>query len=147
NDALSDLEREKLSLKDIENKLDNSQKSVEQREIEQQDLKTSQETSEDKLQELMGSFASISEEATKLEAQLADALKALDNIQSTVEITPDQKATIDELTAALEEAGSLLRDLLMEYQALNERLEMLQTQHDDLEDEYTRLVEQQLGEL
>jgi hypothetical protein len=38
-----------------------------------------------------------------------------------------------------------LRDLIIDYQGLNERLDNLKGQHADLENEYTKLVEQQLG--
>ena len=52
----------------------------------------------------------------------------------------------EDLNRALSDGGALLRDLITEYQSVNERLDMLRIQHEDLEEEYTKLVEQQLGE-
>jgi predicted nuclease with TOPRIM domain len=61
-------------------------------------------------------------------------------------MTQSQREMFLGLQSTVEEAGARLRDLLMEYQTVNERLNMLRQQHSDLEEEYTRLVEQQLGE-
>ena len=80
-----------------------------------------------------------------LEQELAASLKELDALVVDVPMTPDQRTVFQELLNALTAAGSRLRDLITDYQAVQERLESLKLQHNDLEDEYTRLVEQQLG--
>jgi predicted nucleic acid-binding Zn-ribbon protein len=60
-------------------------------------------------------------------------------------MTADQKAVFQALSDTLSSASSRLRDLIIDYQGLNERLDNLKGQHADLENEYTKLVEQQLG--
>ena len=63
-----------------------------------------------------------------------------------VQLTDAQKAVLQELSNTLTNSGSVLRDLLTEYESINERLNMLKLQLNDLEDEYTKLVEKQLGQ-
>ena len=140
------LANEKENLKEIERKLESSQKLVEQKEAVQQDLKSGKLEDEQKMAELMASFEDISAESVSLEQQLANSMKNLDQILAEVQLTTDQKAVLQELQGALTASGARLRDLIMEYQTSNERLEALNSQHKDLEEEYTRLVEQQLGD-
>ncbi len=142
----ADLTKEKNSLKEIENRLDVAQKNVEQKEAAQQELKTAREEEEAQLQELLTKFEDISTESVSLEQKLAASMKNLDQLLEEVELTPDQRGAFQDLQNALTNAGAQLRDLLMEYTTVKERLQVLQQQHKDLEEEYTRLVEQQLGE-
>lgn len=144
--AQTDLEREKGTLKEIENKLGSAQKLVEGKESKQQDIKSAKMEDEVKLQELLANYENLSTEAIALEQRLAASLKNLDSIMDEIELTQDQKGVLQELSNALTNAGSRLRDLLTEYEQVNQRLEALRQQHVDLEDEYTKLVEQQLGD-
>ena len=73
-------------------------------------------------------------------------MKNLESILGEVTLTDDQKAELDKLNDALSSAGENMRTLITEYESVNERLKMLREQHEDLEEEYTKLVEQQLGE-
>lgn len=142
----AELEAEKHALKEIESKLNKAQDNVENKEGQQQALKTAREEDEQRLEELMSTFSTISEESRQLERRLADSLKELDRMLEELELTADQRDVLDELSKALTAAGGLLRDLITEHAALYERLDQLRQQHRDLEDEYTKLVEQQLGE-
>lgn len=146
DDLKSQLEQEKTALTETESKLETSQKTVEEQETIQQDLKSAKEEDEKKLEELLANCSKVSEEAVDLEQNLAEALKSLDNMLEQLDLTADQKAVMEEFSKALASAGGILRDLITEHNSLIERLNSLQEQHEDLEDEYTRLVEQQLGE-
>lgn len=146
NTAKSTLENEIATLKDLETKLDSSQKNVETKEFAQQELKSAKEEDETKLAELMAAYNDVSNAAIELENELAQSLKNLDQILEELNLNDDQRVVFDELSDALTTSGSLLRELITEYNSTNERLKTLQEQHEDLEDEYTRLVEQQLGE-
>ncbi len=145
-DESTQLEKEKIRLKEVETKLESAQKLVETKEGQQQETKSSREEDEQKLRELMAAYTDISSESIGLERKLAASLKNLETIVSEVKMTDDQKAVLNDLLNSLTEGSSRLRELLTEYQVVNERLEMLQQQHGDLEEEYTKLVEQQLGE-
>ncbi|MCB0352565.1 MAG: hypothetical protein KDD64_03545 [Bdellovibrionales bacterium] len=142
----SELEKEKKALADLEQQLDTAQTTVEEKEAHQQELKSSREEDEIKLEELLGNYAEISSESISLEQRLAQSMKNLDALSEEIELTEDQKAVLDELGSSLGKAGENLRNLLMEYETVNERLNLLREQHEDLEEEYTKLVEQQLGE-
>ncbi|MBX7145176.1 MAG: hypothetical protein K1X79_12045 [Oligoflexia bacterium] len=144
--ALGDLEKEKATLKEIENKLDTAQKAVGEKETAQQDLKSAKAEDENKLQDLLTKHADLSNEAIGLEQKLAQSLKNLDALLNELQLTQDQRAMLQEMQNAVTSASARLRDLIAEYSGVNERLEALKQQHLDLEDEYTKLVEQQLGD-
>ena len=77
--------------------------------------------------------------------KLALSLKNLEELLAGTDLTPQERDIVSEFNESLVSAGARLRDLMTEYQVVKERLEGLQGQFKDLEDEYTRLVEQQLG--
>ncbi|MBX7137272.1 MAG: hypothetical protein K1X83_04740 [Oligoflexia bacterium] len=142
----ADLEKEKEGLKALEPKLDQAQKNVEEKEGYQQELKTAKEEDELKLKEISEAYGDMSSQSVALEQQLASSLKNLDAIMNDLQLTADQRAVLQELSNSLSNSGSVLRDLLMEYDSINERIGNLQLQLKDLEEEYTKLVERQLGE-
>lgn len=137
-------EQEKLKVVDA--KLVTAQKMVEEKEAQQQELKSSKLEDETKLQELMSRYEALSSESVALEHELATSLKSLDGISKDIATSPQLKIICDELTNSMTNASARLRELLSEYQVVNERLTVLTGQHRDLEEEYTKLVEQQLGE-
>ena len=94
----------------------------------------------------MEGYDSCASESVALEQRLAQSLKNLDSIIDQLQLTQAQKASLTDLSNAATSAGGRLRDLITEYETLNERLKTLTQQHQDLEEEYTKLVEQQLGE-
>ncbi len=145
-DVLATIAKEREALKETESKLDNAQKSVETKETAQQEMKTAKEEDEAKLQDILARYANNQQESISLEQKLAESLKSLDAFVDESSLTADQKAVVQEVQNVLTSAGSRLRDLLMEHEATNQRLLALQTQHLELEEEYTKLVEQQLGE-
>lgn len=142
----TNLQKERDNLKQVEAKLDNVQKTVEGKEAEHQEMKTTKEENEGKLAELLSQYETISAESIELEQQLAESMKSLDSIMESLPADDNQKAILQELSDTLTNSGSRMRDLLTEYNMVKERLDALSQQHSDLEEEYTRLVEQQLGE-
>jgi hypothetical protein len=60
-------------------------------------------------------------------------------------MSPDQRAVFQELTNALTTASAQLRDVIVDYQSVHERLSAMRSQYTDLENEYTKLVDLQLG--
>jgi chromosome segregation ATPase len=142
----ADLENEKATLVTVEKKLASAQKEVEAKEFQQQEVKAAKEEDENKLAELLSNFKDLSSESIELEQKLAQSMKNLDKILSEINVTEDQRAVLNNLNDSLTSAGSLLRELITESEMVNERLKVLKEQHSDLEEEYTRLVEQQLGE-
>lgn len=144
--AKHELESERNALKEVEPKLDQAQKAVEEKESQQQDIKSAKDEDELQLKNLLETFGVQSAESVSLEQELANSMKNLDAIIAERQLTDNQRAMLDELARTMSSTGSTLRDLLMDYETLHERLTNLQTQLNDLEEEYTKLVEKQLGE-
>ena len=142
----TELVGEEQKLKSVEGRLDSAQRNVEQREATQQEIKSAKDNEESLLEDLKAKYNEYSTEAISLEQRLAQSLKNLDKMMSEIELTQDQRASLEALSESLTTSGGRLRDLLSEYQVVSDRLSMLQQQHIDLENEYTKLVEQQLGE-
>ncbi len=142
----SALEQEKGKLKEVEAKLDAAQKNVEGKEAHQQELKTAKEEDENKLRDLLANYQTLSDESIALEKRLAASMKSLESIIAESSVSDEQKQVLNDLLTTVTDASSRLRELLTEYQLVNERLSMLNQQFADLEEEYTKLVEQQLGE-
>ena len=141
-----EVENQRRVLKEFEAKLEGAQSQIEAKETSQQELKTSRREDEERLNQLLASFKDISHESITLEQRLAASLKNLDGLMAGMTLTPDQRATLMELQNVMVSSGGRLRELITEYEAVKNRLEVLRQQHKDLEEEYTRLVEQQLGE-
>lgn len=140
-----ELTKESDTLKAIEVKLRDAQKIVEGKEGQQQEMKSVKVKDEMTLQGLMTRYNDISDESRTLEQRLAQSLKNLDTIFSEFTLTQEQRKHLSDLSETLTAAGDRLRELLTEYETVKERLDMLSAQHADLEAEYTKLVEQQLG--
>ena len=141
-----EVEGQRRVLKEFETKLEGAQGQIEAKETSQQELKTSRREDEERLSQLLASFKDISQESIALEQRLAASLKNLDGLMVGMTLTPDQRAVLMELQNVMVSSGGRLRELITEYEAVKNRLEVLRQQHKDLEEEYTRLVEQQLGE-
>jgi chromosome segregation ATPase len=139
------LEAQKQLIKELEVRLEAAQKDVEAKEGAQQEMKSAREEDEKRLSEIMTAYETYSSQSVSLEHELAASLKNLDTMIVEVPMTADQKAVFQELSNALTSASARLRDLFVDYQAVQERLEGLKGQHADLEEEYTKLVEQQLS--
>jgi len=140
------LASENAALKVIEEKLHGAQKIVEGKETQQQEVKSVKVKDEVMLQGILARYNDVAEESKALEQRLAQSMKSLDAILSELNLTQDQRKHLSDLSDLLTSAGERLRELLTEYQTVKERLNMLNLQHADLEEEYTKLVEQQLGE-
>lgn len=137
--------QERRSLERIESKLEVAQREVETKESQQQEIKSAKYENEAVLSNLLANYAEVSNESILLEQNLASSLKHLDSILNELELSQEARALLEALSEALSEAGSRLRDLITEYDGVKKRLDLMQQQHHDLEEEYTKLVEQQLG--
>lgn len=136
---------ERETLRKIETTLEGAQKDVEQKELEQQELKISQKEDEQRSLDLQVQFNQINEESKQLELNLEDSLKDLSELVNELEEGSKLRVGLEELSRSVEDAASLLRELFLEYKAVNERVQMIANQQRELEEEYTRLVEQQLS--
>jgi uncharacterized protein YoxC len=139
------IEQENTRLLDLEKRLEELQTNVEGRESTHQEMKTSKEEDELLVEEFISNYPVMSDEAISLEQQIAQHMKHIDKGVEDLSASDDIRPLLLQVQETLQLAGALMRSELMEYQSTKERLDGLQGQHGDLEDEYTRLVEQQLG--
>jgi len=139
------LESQKAEREMLELKLAGAQTDVVNREAAHQELKTVKREDEVVLQEVVSNYHDISTESVSLERRLADSLKSIDKMTAEVALTADQRAVFEALSNALTTASTQLRDVIVAYQNVYERLAALQGQYSDLENEYIKLVELQLS--
>lgn len=130
---------------DLEAKLKTTQDSVKEKEEKQQALKASKLEEESKLADIVASYEVLSGESVKLEKKLAESMQQLDSLENEVQMTEKQKDALHKLSSVLSGAGERMRELITEYEAVHQKVVELQKQYVDLEDEYKRLVEQQIS--
>lgn len=142
---LTTIAEQRSLLETISQRLEKSRIAVEERELAQQEARAMREEDEVVIAQVTSNYTHFSTESVTLEHTLAESLKTLDVMTSELQMTPDQQAVFSELSNALTSASAQLRDVIVDYQNAHERLENLRSQHKDLEAEYSKLVEQQLG--
>lgn len=144
NEAQSKMNEEKDKLEEIEKRLKVAKKKMEEKEILQQELKTSKEEDEKELQALLSDYEKNSSESRVLEKVLADQMKILEEHSRNQEYSNIQRDFFNTLNETLEESSSNLCSVITEYEQMYERLSALKKQLTDLEVEYAKLVESKL---
>lgn len=139
------LQEQRDKLHETEARLAKAQQEVINRELSQQEIKTARQEDEKKLVEVMANYQDFSSQSVALEHKLAQTLRNLDSMIAENPMSADQRALFQELSNALTNASAQLRDVIVDYQSVYERLEALRSQYSDLEKEYTKLVDLQLG--
>jgi septation ring formation regulator EzrA len=142
---LTTIAEQRSLLETISQRLEKARIDVEERELAQQEARAMREEDEVIIAQVTNNYSLFSTESVTLEHTLAESLKTLDAMTTELQMTPDQQAVFSELSNALTSASAQLRDVIVDYQNAHERLENLRSQHKDLEAEYSKLVEQQLG--
>jgi chromosome segregation ATPase len=129
----------------LEDRLRSQQLIVEQLELSQQQVKSARAEDENALRAIMEEFSAIESEAGELESQLAQSQAEIEHLLREVELTKAQRSAIEDLQASLKTASEMLRQLLDEYHDAQDRLTQVTRQQNDLETEYSRLVEKLLS--
>jgi Skp family chaperone for outer membrane proteins len=141
----TNLNDQRNNFKGIEEKLDKAQKAIEQKEAKHQEVKTASLEDDLKLAQLQTECESILAEMSDMERSIANKMKQLDDMLSEVELTKGQRDYLTTLSDALSQAGESIRTFTLEYQGVKERILEMQQNLTDLEMEYIRLVETNLG--
>ena len=145
-EAQVSLDTQKRLLKEVESKLEEAQKTIEEKEAYHQSMKSARAEDEEKVTVLLARFDDIAAESISLEQRLAASMKSLDQMMTEIQLTQEQAAMFADIQNTLTDTSSQLRQLYIEYEAIKKRIDTLNAQLEDLEGEYTKLVEQQLGE-
>ena len=130
---------------ELEGKMRAAQKSIKEREAAQSRLKAVEVGEENKIAEIITTYEALNGESIDLERKLAESMKQLDSLEGEAQLTEKQKEALTKLSEVLSSAGERMRELITEYDTINKRILELQQQYLDLEDEFKRLVEQQLS--
>ncbi len=146
NEVSRELSLEKEKLQGLEGELKVFQKKIDEKELIQQELKSSKEEDEKELEKLLAYYNGISEEARKTEKELADQILSLDKQRENSELTSSQSNFLENLNETLEESAENLRTLITEHEQMVNRLTEIKQQLEDLENEYLKLVNKQLSE-
>lgn len=142
----SSLAGQKDLLKEIERKLEQAQKTIEEKEAYHQSLKSAKAEDDEKVAGLLARYDDIAAESISLEQRLATSMKSLDQMLTELQLTQEQVIAFQDVQSTLTDSSSQLRQLYLEYEGMKKRIDTLNGQLEDLEVEYTKLVEQQLGE-
>jgi chromosome segregation ATPase len=139
------LTEQQQALAQLTSRVDQTRSDVQSRETEQQELRAMKVEDEEAINRTLTSYNEFSAESLSLEQKLAESLRTLDAMTSEIKMTTDQQAVFAELSNALTQASAQLRDVIIDHQSANDRLANLASRFADLENEYSKLVEQQLA--
>jgi hypothetical protein len=132
-------------LNSLVERVDKARVDVQTRETVLEDLRAVSEEDQVAITQSLTSYSESSAESLSLEQKLAESLRTVDAMASEIQMTNDQQAVFCEFSNALTQASAQLRDVIIDYQNANERLSNLHSRFIDLENEYSKLVEEQLA--
>jgi chromosome segregation ATPase len=141
----SAVEASRSELKAIEADLEVLQSEVEGREIKIQSLKGSKEEEAKLLQQIGQEFQLLNSEAEDLRSNLTNSLEDIKKLESELTLTQAQIEQLVEFQNIVTNTVSRLKELSVEGQEVERRLKVLSQQYRSLEEEYTKLVEQQFA--
>ncbi len=140
-----ELEIENTKLKKLEGDLGVSQGKVDAQEGKHNDLKKGKEDAQQAAVEMKSLYESVLAETKQLESQLNIAKTELEAIEAQPGLTADQKSAIRGIDASLKKLQQQLKDMNEVYEQASQRFFNLHTQHSELEKEYRKLVDKELG--
>jgi chromosome segregation ATPase len=139
------IREQQSTLSALVERVDKARVDVQARENELQELRAMSEEDQVAIIQSLASHNDSSAESLSLEQKLAESLRTVDAMASEIQMTTDQQAVFSGLSNALTQASAQLRDVIIDYQCANERLTNLHSRFTDLENEYSKLVEEQLA--
>jgi chromosome segregation ATPase len=134
---------ERESLHKIEEDLETIRAEVESREVKIQELKGAKEEEAKLLLQISQEFDLLNQEAENLQSSLKESFDAIKKMETDVELTKEQTQQVQEFQQVVSNAVDRLQELTVEGQEVERRLKVLSQQYSNLEEEYTKLVEQQ----
>jgi chromosome segregation ATPase len=139
------IREQQAALNTLVERVDKTRVDVQTRENDLQELRAVSEEDQVAITQSLASYSESSAESLSLEQKLAESLRTVDAMANEIQMTTDQQAVFSELSNALTQASAQLRDVIIDYQNANERLSSLHSRFTDLENEYSKLVEEQLA--
>ena len=139
------LEEQQVIFNKLESKLKDMQVKVEGAESAHNSLKKEKEESVNLAAELKDRNVKLDQDNNTLQSELSQSLGQLTLLSSEIKLTPDQEAGFKKLRASVTAANEQLKTLSGTYKRSSGRFTALFAQYSDLEKEFTKLVEKELG--
>lgn len=139
-----ELNGEREQIKNFEARLENSQTIVQGQEKRHNELKRGKEEAERLAIELQANMEDLASESVKLQGELQSSKTKMSTLANETTLTEEQKAALQEIQDSLSSVLQQLMDLKQVSDQATERFLGLQTQYDELEQEYRRLVDKEL---
>lgn len=139
------LSEERGKLEKLDKQVESLQGTIEVEESSHNELKKGKEEAGELAEQLRMNKDQLEGEYTRLEAELSRSLTEVSALSSEIEMTSDQKIACDKVQAGLENARLQLSTLADIYTQASTRFTNLENQYQELEGEFTKLVEKELG--
>jgi chromosome segregation ATPase len=139
------IEVARAELRHVELELEATQIEVEKREVKIQDLKGAREEEAKLLYHISQEFALLHQEGENLRASLDNSLEHIQKMEQELSLTKAQAEELAKLQGVVTGTMDRLKELTVEGQEVERRLKVLSQQYRSLEEEYTKLVEQQFS--
>ena len=136
-------ERSKLELLDA--KLAEIQKKVTIEEQNHSSLKKGREDAIDLATSIREKKSQLEAEQKRLNEELTNSRNQLDVLSNEMNLTPEQEIGLNQIKAALKNSQEQLGSLSQTYKQSSTRFATLHGQYSDLEKEFTKLIEKDLG--
>jgi predicted nuclease with TOPRIM domain len=130
----------------LEGKLDELKLEVEETEKEYNEIKKGKESAREVSDSIKSSKDSLKSENDTLQEGLAEVMNTLKEFSSKTKLNANQEAGFKVITGNIEAANNQLESLVTSYKQSSSRFLNLHEQFDDLEIEFSKLVEQELSD-
>lgn len=141
----ADLQEEQEKLEKLDKQVENMQKAVEGEEAAHNSLKKGREEATTLAEELRSSQDQLRNEQKRLQTELEHSISELNVLNNEVELTAEQQAAFDQVYTTLQNAQDQVQMLSDVYAQAYSRFNNLESQYAELEREFTKLVEKELG--
>jgi len=139
------LGEERAKLEKLDKQVEGLQGTIEVEEASHNELKKGKEEAGELAEQLRMNKEKLESEFSRLEADLTRSLTEVSALSTEIEMTSDQKIACDKVQSGLENARLQLSTLADIYTQASTRFTNLENQYQELEGEFTKLVEKELG--
>jgi chromosome segregation ATPase len=139
------LSREREKLEKLDKQVESLQDTVETEETAHNELKKGKEEAAELAEEIRQNKNRLESEYEQLESELNKSLTEINTLSGEVELTAEQQAACDRVHSTLQNSILQLKTLSEIYSQASTRFSNLENQYLELEAEFTKLVEKELG--
>lgn len=142
----AELNKQLSTLSNIESKLSDLKLEVEETEKEYNEIKKGKESAQEVSDNIKSKKDSLKSENLALQNSIKEVFDALKSFTSTTKLNPNQEAGFKLITENVQLANKQLESLVASYNQSSGRFQNLHDQFNDLEVEFSKLVEKELSD-